>query len=77
MAYEVLPFEVLNIQIQVLIIQRTTCLHLQRSMLSKPVSPVIGLFKLNTSPVSLLLNRLQIYEKTNLFDKKKGTHTYL
>ena len=39
MAYEVLPFEILNIQINVLIIQRTTCLHLQRSMLSKPGTP--------------------------------------
>jgi hypothetical protein len=29
----------LNIQINVLIIQRTTCLHSQRPMLSKPVSP--------------------------------------
>jgi len=28
-----------RIQIKVLITQRTTCLHLQRSMLSKPVSP--------------------------------------
>jgi len=29
----------LNIQINVLIIQRTTCLHFQRSTLSKPVQP--------------------------------------
>jgi hypothetical protein len=34
-----LPFKLLNIQIKVLIIQRTTCLYLQRAMLSKPVSP--------------------------------------
>jgi hypothetical protein len=40
MAYCVLPFEFLNIQIKVLIIQRTACLHLQRSMLSKPGSPI-------------------------------------
>src|SRR5260221_950125 len=39
MVYEVLPFEIFNIQINVLIIQRTTCLHLQRSMLSKPGTP--------------------------------------
>ena len=31
---------VLNIQIKVLIIQRTACLYVQRTMLSKPVSPV-------------------------------------
>jgi len=29
----------LNIQINVLIIQRTTCLHFQRSTLSKPGTP--------------------------------------
>ena len=40
MAYWVLPFKGLSIQINVLIIQRTACLHFQRSMLSKPGTPV-------------------------------------
>jgi len=43
MAYCVLPFEFLSIQIKVLIIQRTACLHIQRSTLSKPGSPIYSI----------------------------------
>jgi hypothetical protein len=45
MAYEVLPFIVLGIQINGLITQRPACLHFQRSMLSKPYTPMRTLNK--------------------------------
>jgi hypothetical protein len=50
-----LPFIVLNIQIKVLIIQRTACLHFQRSMLSKPNAPVVNVkVKITNDELSIL-----------------------
>lgn len=39
MAYEVLPFKMFVLKIKVRNTKCTTCLYLQRTMLSKPVSP--------------------------------------
>jgi hypothetical protein len=44
----------LNIQINVLIIQRTTCLHSQRPMLSIPISPGFIRFAYPSNPANLL-----------------------
>ena len=56
MAYEVLPFIVLSIQINELIIQRSTCLHAQRSMLSKPNTPIVTFENHRFNCSGLLLN---------------------
>ncbi len=45
MAYCVLPFKIYAFQIKVQITQRTTCLHLQRTLLSKPKRPRPGVAK--------------------------------
>ncbi len=73
MAYCVLPFEFLNIQIKVLIIQRTACLHLQRSMLSKPGSPNCKYevqsekYKVYADSKNTFISVDEMQKKTNLF----------